>query len=99
MRVRHPEERNIVFPKIASAIRWSLMKTVFERTENTSGTIEEQVISRVRPAVSPVRRGPAASVPGIIAEWQQHGPATLGGLAGRKLRFAFAPAQFVTIAR
>jgi hypothetical protein len=53
----------------------------------------------------PVRLGPqskAVSVQSyaakLVAEWQQHGPETLSGLAGRKLRLSFAPTQSVLIA-
>ena len=50
--------------------------------------IERQIIPGTRPAV--LQR--AAS--GLTAEWQQHGPVTLSGLAAQKLRFAFAEKSF-----
>jgi len=50
--------------------------------------IERQFTSGARPAVlQPAARG-------LIAEWQQHGPVTLSGLAAQKLRFAFAEKSF-----
>jgi hypothetical protein len=34
----------------------------------------------------------------LVATWQQRGPETLSGIAVRKLRLAFAPADFVLTA-
>jgi hypothetical protein len=79
----HAETRNIVFPGMARAIEWSLMKTLCDGADN---------ISRAKPAV--VQR----STPGFIAEWQQRGPETLSGLALRKLRLVLAPTQSVVTA-
>jgi len=83
----HAEARNIVFPQLAPAIRHSLMKTFSDRADGMSSTIGPELVSQ------------RCVAPEIIAEWQQHGPATLSGYASRKLRLAFAPMQSVMTAR
>jgi len=58
------------------------------KVSNAIRAIERQFASGARPAVlQPAARG-------LIAEWQQHGPVTLSGLAAQKLRFAFAEKSF-----
>ena len=84
----YAEARNIVFPKMASAIRQSLMKKL----------CKNHVMPRTRPAVPPVRLGLQRSAQGLIAEWQQHGPGTFGGHAPLKLRLSFAPPLSATTA-
>ena len=79
----HAETRNRVFPGMAQAIEWSLMKTLYDGADNRS---------RTNPAVV------QPSTPGLIAEWQQRGPETLSGLALRKLRLVLAPTQSVITA-
>jgi len=57
-------------------------------------TIEPHLVPRS--ATSPARLSRCASK--LVAEWQEHGPETLSGLAVRKLRLSFAPSQLVIAA-
>jgi hypothetical protein len=45
----------------------------------------------------PLRAGQPVAAK-LVATWQQRGPETLSGVAVRKLRLAFAPADFVLTA-
>ena len=82
----HAEERNIVFPELTSAIQQSFMKTFCNRADDMTSPVGPELVPQ------------QSSTRGVIAEWQQHGPATLSGYISRKLRLAFAPTQFVTTA-
>jgi hypothetical protein len=59
----------------------------------TFNPVEKTKVSRPIERIEPPR---CASK--LIAEWQEHGPETLSGLAVRKLRLSFAPSQLMVAA-
>jgi hypothetical protein len=64
----------------------------------TIKAVERQIIRPTTSQTPAVRFLSQASAPDFIAEWQEHGPATLSGHALRKLRLTFVP-QMPAVAR